>query len=244
MKLPALISPCPLIEAVLDVRFETQVLSGAVFGYVYQLLRDKFPTAIELPGAVISSQHRALIPALMYQPQYRLENNDFAVLIGPQSLSIGMRGEYPGWLRLRPGFLETMTRIARSDLILRASRFGLRYINFFPQQDIFASLKLSVSKSGQQLKGDATFFRIALPEERGCKLLLQIGKDMVLPGPPSRVGSIIDIDAFADQPQTRTNFEESIKSFLETAHLAEKELFFDLLKPEFLQTLNPIYSDE
>lgn len=242
MKLPALISPCPLIEAVLDVRFETRIPSGAVFGYVYQVLRDSFPVATELAGAAITTQLRALNAALTYQPQYRLENNDFAVLISPQSLSIGMRGQYPGWPRLGPGFVDTMTRIAETDLILQATRFGLRYINFFPEHDVFPSLKLSVLRDGQQMTGDSTFFRIALPE-RDCKLLLQIGKEMVLPGPPRQVGSIIDIDAFVDQPQTRTSFEESINTFLETAHLAEKELFFDLLKPEFLKTLNPIYSD-
>jgi hypothetical protein len=39
MKLPVSISPCPIVESVTEVRFETTVPEDAVFGLVYQALK-------------------------------------------------------------------------------------------------------------------------------------------------------------------------------------------------------------
>jgi hypothetical protein len=40
------------------------------------------------------------------------------------------------------------------------------------------------------------------------------------------------------------DFRLALESFLERAHTSEKEMFFKLLKPDFLETLNPVYDHE
>ena len=51
MKLPVTISPCPIVEAVAEVRFETLVPEDAIFGLVYQTLKTDFPKVETLPVA-------------------------------------------------------------------------------------------------------------------------------------------------------------------------------------------------
>jgi hypothetical protein len=57
-------------------------------------------------------------------------------------------------------------------------------------------------------------------------------------------GSVIDIDSFVQEPDAAGGFDASLAKFLETAHLAEKQLFLRLLKTDFLATLKPTYSDD
>ena len=50
-------------------------------------------------------------------------------------------------------------------------------------------------------------------------------------------GSVIDIDTYIEN----SNIKNNMKELIEEGHIAQKELFFSLLKPEFLQELNPEY---
>ena len=50
-------------------------------------------------------------------------------------------------------------------------------------------------------------------------------------------GSLIDIDVVLENPIGT----EEISDIVEQAHNEEKELFFSLLDPNFLKTLNPEY---
>jgi uncharacterized protein (TIGR04255 family) len=68
-----------------------------------------------------------------------------------------------------------------------------------------------------------------------------VGKDMML-AEQKRIGSILDIDSFVVGPDAAEGFEAALAGFLENAHSAEKQLFFGLLKEEFLKTLNPTYA--
>ena len=60
---------------------------------------------------------------------------------------------------------------------------------------------------------------------------------------PARVGSIIDIDMSNTEVggQTSKQFFQEVDALLERGHNTQKDLFFNLLKPEFLVTLNPVY---
>ncbi len=233
--------PCPIVEAVLDIRFETVVPPDAVVGVVYQALHAFFPKTEPLPISMVPAEMRRSDPALALQPLLRMEGEHLAVLVGAQSLAVGIRGAYPGWATLAPRFHETLTQAAASGLIAKPTRFGLRYINFYPG-DIFPKLTLSVTVGGEPASGEGTFFKTVLAGD-GCQLLLQVGKGLDLVNEPGKTGSVIDIDAFMMAPDTTEGFDAALAAFLNRAHAAEKQLFFSLLKSDFLQTLQPTYAD-
>ncbi len=75
-----------------------------------------------------------------------------------------------------------------------------------------------------------------------CNLTLQLGSGVTFHAAPPREGSVIDIDAFVQFPQITRDLGETFSRFLNAGHEAEKRLFFRLLSPELLASLNPVYA--
>lgn len=239
MNLPKSISPCPIREAVAEIRFDSSVPADAVYGIVYQGLKKDFSEAKPLPILNIPAEFRSADKNLTFQPHYRLQNATSVVLVGPRVISIGMRGEYPGWTVLSKRIKETLNQFNETGIATKVLRLGLRYISFFAF-DIYPNLLLKISVEDASLNGEETFFKTVL-NGNGCKSLLQISKGVALRSKPSERGSVIDIDSFTTTSEGE--FSNQLELFLENAHLSEKELFFRLLKPDFLKTLNPAYDN-
>ena len=237
MNLPRSISPCPIVETVFEVRFDTSTPGDAVLGLVYQALREQLPKMEVLPIGTLPASMRQADPTLDYQPHHRLTGGPLAALIGPRVFALTWSGDYPGWTEFSRIVSQAFDKVKVTGLIESVERFGLRYISLFPG-DVLSRMTLGLTLNGSPLVGRGTSMRTLL-ERPGCQCQLHIGKDMALAGNPSKGGTIIDIDAhLASDPQTAL---PDVPAFLETAHLAEKELFFSLLKEDFLKTLNPIY---
>jgi uncharacterized protein (TIGR04255 family) len=241
VKLPIKISPCPLVETVAEIRFEPEVPGQAVFGLAYQSLRKSFPQVVTLPTASLPEPAVEQNPALKYQPHYRLDAERFSVMIGPRTIAVATRGDYPGWATVFPKFAETLHEVLATGLARRVERFGLRFINFF-DGNVLPNLHLTISLSGTPIIGSETFFKTVL-DLGEVRAVLQVGKDLMLQVPfkPVGIGSIVDIDCFVPFPPSPKFLDEEVSRFLEVAHNREKETFFSLLREEFLQQFNPEY---
>jgi uncharacterized protein (TIGR04255 family) len=237
--MPKSISPCPIREAVAEVRFESNVPPEAVFGIVYQALKSDFPKSEALPIVALPTPIRDAVKDLAFQPHYRLQSETSVVLVGPKVIAVGMRGEYPGWPALSRRIKDTLRQFSQAGILKQTVRLGLRYISFFPF-DIYPNLLLRITVNDKSWDGDETFFKTVL-SSGGCRSLLQIGKGLALADKPGETGSIIDIDSFTTE--TTGDFLSVLEKFLETAHQSEKEHFFTVLKPEFLKSLSPVYDD-
>lgn len=206
---------------------------------VYQALRKDFPKMSALPLASLPQQMRKADPELTYQPLHRLEGERMVLLIGPRNFAITSKGDYLGWQNYRTAALGVFETVAATGVFQKIERFGLRYISFF-EGDVLSNLTLSVQLQDREIQGSESFFRTIL-EWKGCSCHLQVGKDLKLSNRDGKAGSVVDIDAFANLPAPSGSLLDDAKGFLETAHHAEKDLFFTLLKPEFLATLSPTY---
>lgn len=245
---PISIDPCPLIDALVEVRFDPAVQPEAVFGILLTKLSHKFPKVVPLQPAILPEEMRKLNPALFFQPQFRLEGEKFAALIGPNVFAVAMLGQYPGWKVLSNEFRQTLRVVHESQVIKTTSRFALHYVNYF-DRNILPQLTLSVTIDAEPVNGESTVFKTILQGD-GYRLQLQVVTDLKvstnnpsLGVDPNVLGSLIDIDCFIDYPTVGEDFLGSLGSFMESAHAAEKKLFFDLLADEFLKTLNPKYAD-
>ncbi len=216
-----------------------------MFGIVYQALKKDFPKAAPLPILSLPVEVRTGDKDLASQPHYRLLSESLTVLVGPKVISVGMHGAYPGWSVLSQRIKEILQRFHETGVVARSIRFSLRYISFF-NFDIFPQLQLKITVQDASWDGEGTFFKTVL-NGTGCKSLLQVGKGLQLlkkpgeKGSPKETGSVIDIDSFT--AETEGPFMHVLDTFLENAHRNEKDLFFSLLKPEFLATLNPVYEN-
>lgn len=237
MQIPQKISPCPIIEAAVEIRFESEMPSDAVFGVLYNDFKSEYKKIEKLPILQFPEFVRTRDTSLRFQPLYKLLRDDFVLQLGPNVLAIANVNQYVGWPIFSKKILDTMVRIEKLGIADKAVRIGIRYINFF-ELDIYENIKLKFTLSEQRLIAEQITFRCKLTLGKFvANLNILNNGNITKNNSTSLMGSIIDIDTYRENEIDFLN----IKSLLDEAHLEEKKLFFTLLKEEFLQQLNPEY---
>lgn len=235
-KLPISISPCPIIEAIFELRFSSSFPGDAIFGIVYNQFKDEFQTVEQLPVLQLPAIVRDKDPNLKFTPYYKIKNNNFIIQIGPNVFSLANLKDYCGWVNFSEKILYTYNKLSELKLIGKQLRTALRYINLFPDVNIYEKSNLCIQLTNQRLSKHQINFTAEFPYDQGVSNLRLINFAEVLFDNKIMRGSIVDIDTQVHHDRFN-NFKEAI----ECAHTAEKALFFSLLEKEFLSSLNPIY---
>ncbi len=234
MALPKAISPCPILDAVFEIRFTTKIHPSAVFGMIYNILQADFPKVENLPILQLPEALRAADPNFKFKPHYRISNQYFVTQIGPDVLTISSFPEYAGWDRFSKQIFTILESIEKASIIDTVLRIGIRYINFF-DNDIFKNIDLKICIGKDDIAYKNTIVRTEI-EQESYKSSLQVANNV---NHNNKLGSIIDIDTFTES--NLTNLFQNKEHLISDAHTKEKELFYSLLKEDFLKTLNPTY---
>ncbi|WRQ32330.1 TIGR04255 family protein [Bacteroidales bacterium MB20-C3-3] len=234
MKLPKNINPCPIVDALLEVRFTSTINANAVFGLIYSVLQKDFQKVETLPILQLPDVVRASDPNLKYKPYYKISNENFVIQIGPDVILISSFPRYLGWEIFSKIIFDVLTKIEQIGIINVIERIGIRYINFF-ENNIFEKINLKVSIGSNDVLCKNTIIRTEI-EQGEYSSTLQLANNAIING---KNGSIIDIDTFVTK--NLVNFFSKKNELINAGHLKEKELFYSLLSSEFLSTLNPTY---
>lgn len=238
--LPSRIEKCPLIDALIEFRFEAAIAKSAVFGVIYNLIRNDYRgNVINLPILQIPEQIREVDPNLKFKPLYRIEGDKFIIQIGYDVLSISSKMPYVGWPEFSQHSLSLINKIIQEGIIKRVSRLGHRYINFF-RGDITNSLTMSFSMT-EKYVSENLLIRTDVRDGNFMNTLQFANNANYRPNPNTSeiVGSLIDIDT--SREYSDNFFIENREQEINMAHECEKKIFFSLLKPTFLETLNPTF---
>lgn len=240
-KLPLRLEKCPLVDALIEIRFESSIIGSAIFGIIYSLIRDDYKgTVTNLPILQVPEQIRRNDPNLRFKPLYRIEAEKYIIQIGDDVLCLSSKIPYVGWDEFSSRTIELIKKVAREGIINRVLRIGHRYVNFF-EGDIMD--KLTISKP--TINGYQTNNVLVRTEVRDCDNFIdtiQITNSAAYKSPfhtESLSGSLIDIDSFKEYEDNY--FLENLESEINKVHICEKNMFFSLLTDDFLDTLNPIY---
>lgn len=239
MTLPKRIQPCPIVEATVELRFDSNVPPEAVFGIVYSALKDNYSGVEQLPITQIPDFVRTKDPNLAFQPHYKIRNENFVLLLGPKTVALASVDEYAGWEGWLEELLSVFAKINELGFISKVSRFGLRYINKF-DNNIIKNTNLRIQINEVDVESKETIVR-TIVEQGGFNTILQIVDNAMVtvynqaPG----IGSLIDIDVSLELDEIP--FFENMERMLNDAHTVEKNQFFTLLKADFLEGLNPEY---
>ena len=235
MNLPITITPCPIKDALLEIRFSTKLNHNAVFGVIYNALRLDFPNKVEsLPILQLPEALRAADPNFRYKPHYKISNDTIVVQIGPDVLSISSFPKYIGWEAFSKKIISIIDKVEKLNIIETVNRLGIRYINFF-ETDIFNEINLKICIQEKNINYKNTVIRTEIAHA-DFNSTLQIANNAFS---QAISGSIIDIDTFKETGLA--DFFKQKETIISNGHTKEKELFFSLLKKEFLTSLNPEY---
>jgi uncharacterized protein (TIGR04255 family) len=238
MKLPIHIEVCPIVDAIVELRFEPAVFPNAVFGMLFNSFTSSYPEVEKLPILQLPEQARDEDPGLRFKPHYKISNDNFVLQIGPRVLTFSSKIPYRGWSAFMEQIANGISILISSGIVERIVRMGHRYINFF-SLDIFENIKLKIILIEDEHKPNNTVFR-TLISKNGVDSTLQIGNNLIRKIDDENVsGSIIDIDTFINY--TDDVNEKKILDDIHNAHETEKEIFFTLLNNDFLLSLKPQY---
>lgn len=236
LNLPVTIDPCPITEAIFEIRFETSFPDDAIFGIIYKQFKDDFPHVTQMPVLQLPAAVRAQDPNLKFTPHYKLSTDNFIIQIGPNVFSLINLKEYCGWREFSYKIQETYTKLTKIELIEKHKRTALRYINLFEGMNIFDCSTMEIFLQNDRLGQNKVNITTEIPYDYGISKLKIVNHAQVKIENKMLQGSIIDIDTevYLDQ---FFDFADAISR----AHDAEKVLFFSLLQDDFLQSLNPQY---
>jgi uncharacterized protein (TIGR04255 family) len=243
MKLPDKINPCPIVDCVIEIRFQNDLPEDAAFGLFYPALADYYSDFQKLPAAQLPEFMRKNDPALTYAPHYSSKVGPFVVRFGPRVISLANPGKYVGWQKYRDEFGKIFDKIKKIEALKNCNRVGVRYIDRF-DTDIFPNLRLKIYEDERELK--------EIPSSFACTdkiddiyINFQAANNVEFIIDNKRIpGSVLDIDAYVTEENSSAIPVEKIYTIVDKCHLAQKEKFFSIITDDFLQSLNPTGEEE
>ena len=239
-RLPERISPCPIIEAIFEARFVSIESWPTLPGLLYGQIRDRYKEQVNLPLLQVPEALRAQDPALTHLPLLQFKGDKFIVQLGPRVVSLVTKPrDYPGWPAIREELAWLLARVQAAAFVRETERIGVRYIDFF-SGDIFPHLRIGVQVDGLPLKETQADLTTILRFDRISARLQVTNGAIVGTAAGPQVGSVLDVDSWVG-PADADLFGHGLERFTDL-HGTVKQLFFGLLKPEYLHQLNPVYS--
>lgn len=239
--LPNRISPCPIREAVVEIRYKSNLPSEAIFGIIYDKIFKYFGNSKtlpikQLPEAVISRD-----PKFRYYAHYILSKENLKLKVGPRVLTFSNTKHYIGWEKFFEFVNKVIVELLKTDIIQIPERIGVRYINLF-EYDILDKTKLELSIHGREPYKDSLNIRTEHKEDKFV-LILNYKNNVNIDTPDYKgSGSIIDIDCIYNCVDNDCDFTKNYKNIIKEGHQHEKSMFFGLLEEKFIQELNPEYN--
>ncbi len=234
---PKTISPCPILEAMVEIKFDTNFPKGAIFGLIYTKYKDLYSVVTPLPLTQIPEEIRDNDPNLKYKPLYKLTDGKFIIQVGSDVITFHSPVEYVGWEEFSTKIFEFINLFETTGVYFKIIDFSLRYMNFF-EFDITSKINLSIELIGNKHSSSNVMFRTEF-EKEGVVNVLQIANQVsVTKNGINKNGSLIDIICLVQNPISFFSMKEN---FLNRLHDAEHSLFFGLLRDDFLKELNATY---
>jgi uncharacterized protein (TIGR04255 family) len=237
IKIPKKIDPCPIVNAVIELRFTSVFPSETILGIVYNKIKEEFKSGVEnLPILQLPEKIRISDPKLIYAPWYKMRQGNFVIQLGPKVLSFVNENDYIGWSSFYKKIESLFNQINEIGLFDSFSRIGLRYINSF-DIDVFSVSTLSVNLSDHEFQNNGLSMR-SLIEFEDLKSNVSISNNAQVKQEDNVIStSLIDIDSFFSNSFT----SDQCLEIIDRLHHEEKVIFFNLLKDEYIKSLNPEY---
>ncbi len=235
---------CPIQEAIIEIRFQTDVPDDAILGLLYKSLTERYENYALLPITQIPKVARDIDGTFQYHPFYKFTNQDFIFQLGPRSFSLIAPKEYVGWHKFFDEFQVVFSLIEKVSLIKKIERIGIRYIDFFDKLNIFDRIQLTIKDKFNSLAKEDNYLKHSFIYEN-FNVIVQISNQASVQSPNNnkeKLGSVIDIDLSMDNFNRNPLIQEIFEN-IKSAHEIEKNIFFNLLKEDFLKELKPQYDD-
>ena len=249
MKIPKQISPDRIKDSIVEIRYSSKLPFEVAIGLFYKSLDDSYTYTNRPIG---KQQIPTLFPSnlpqeltLSFGNQSLFFNDKIKIQLQPNSIVFNCLNDYVGWDNYKIEIEKVLVQLASVNVIDSFSRIGVRYISEYQNINLKDCVKFSFTFGMPDIQSDTYSFHSEFMFSN-LKVLLNLNHKLpVVKSKNSTTQlsivqlSVIDIDVIMENVN-ETDIEKFIKQ-IEVVHQKEKEVFFSLLKDDFLKTLNPVY---
>jgi uncharacterized protein (TIGR04255 family) len=233
----------PIIDAVFDIWFDSKMPSEALLGII---IGDIEPSEDirSLPLLQLPKDIRLMDPNLKHQALYEIlpkDDKPYKIVLGHNSLGIALNGKYQGWDEsFFPEIQKLYGKIFEIGLIEKITRCGLRYVDFFQDENIYKTSKVSVTINANDAADSTQKILLRMEKEIDDNIAMAVvidNKAIVKKSPENieQNGSIIDIASFVKNEEYLN--EENFFETIDKLHTINKDYFKEVANDELIEQL-------
>ena len=247
MKLPIKLKKEPLIDAVFEIRFTSDVpVSDVLTGILYSKLEGQ-KSINKLSAHEIPARIRQNDPNLQFAPLVRIQLENYHVAIGDKNVVVSCNMPYQGWGVFKPNITNILMIIKETGIVKEVQRYSMKYVDLIEgktPKERFDLLKSTISIGQYNLEDQTFSLRVEIVHENFLNIVsISSSGKVISSNVAEREGVIVDTDTiFNIQEKTTFNdWYEEHENRLEDIHTENKRMFFNSLKDETIQSLEPEY---
>lgn len=246
MKIPKKISPDRIKDAIVEVRYSSSLHFEVIAGMFYQSLDDSYSYTNRPLHKTAPYQQNIATGELTFAlgGQSIFYNDKIKIQVLPNSLVFNILNEYISWENYKPEIEKALKQLQKANVIEKFTRIGMRYISEYPNHDLGTCVKFNFTFGMPSVVSDKYLFQTEFQYD-GFRVILNLKHNQPVisireKNQVSVATSTIDIDTISKDFQI-TDLKQLL-DIIDEVHQKEKEMFFNLLREDFLKTLNPEYS--
>lgn len=249
MRLPKKINPDNIREAVVEVKYISNLPFEVLIGIFYTSLSNDYkytnrPIQRPINKSAFGNSLGQGLTIQIGTGQFLFYNQKITILINPNSVVFACLNEYLGWENYRQEIEKALNILQSTGQIRSWVRAGLRYLSEYPDKELKECINFNFSFGLPKIQSETTAFRSEFLYN-GFKVVLNLNNKLPSIKRDSTkqseivYTSIVDIDVIAENIKIQ-NVSELIK-VIDDCHQNEKEIYFTMLLEEYLSSLNPQY---
>jgi uncharacterized protein (TIGR04255 family) len=246
MLLPKKITPDSIREAVVEIRYISNISPEVLIGMFYQAF-DKtwYYTNRPLQQPAVPSNVVQEMTIKIGSDSF-LFNDKISIRLLPNSFVFTcLNNKYIGWEQYEAEITKALKIFDSTKRIKHWTRVGFRYISEYPHKDLRDCFNFSFTFGLPDVQSQSTAFRSEF-EYKNSKVILNLNNKVpvMVQNPSTKQSQIIptsitDIDVITGNLKLTTIDE--LLNVIRDCHTKEKELYFGIIKDDFLKSLNPQY---
>lgn len=167
------------------------------------------------------------------------------VLVGDRSVGLSIHRPYIGWPNFKPQITELVSGLLETSLVGDVERFSLKYTNLVKGSNEFDLSPLTIGVRMGELKPNPQGLAVKAEFSlNNCVTIVQIATGVTIAIKAPSVdfesnGVLVDVDTICAGPFD--NLSAQFPQLLERTHDTEKEVFFSVLTPAYVDSLEPVW---
>lgn len=175
----------------------------------------------------------------------KIELNDYHILMGDRNVLVCCKMPYQGWRVFKSHISNILGLINETKIIQYIQRYSMKYVDLLEprtETDRINQLQATISIGQYTLNNQVFSLRVEIPHEEFLNIVnISSSEQIIVDHIVIREGIIVETDTIFTMPNEMSfsDWYTGHREKIENIHLENNRMFFNSLKSETIQALEP-----